>query len=215
MSLPAHLRQLLPPATARAWEEVAPLAPSSAYLVGGTALAVHLAHRQSHDLDFYLSKPTDLVDLSRRLQRVGRFAVEVLTPDTLNGLFGETKLQFLLADTERILEPLREESGINVAGLGDLLATKLNAIVGRGALRDYFDLMAIETKGHRMVEEGLGLAFARYRPHVPGQMADAVVRALGYFGDVADDPGLPVPRREIETYWRRRQAEVVKHLARH
>lgn len=62
---------------------------------------------------------------------------------------------------ERRLEPTTAVAGLQVAGLGDPLAMKLNAIAGRGQLRDYYDLMAIEQHGGRSVEEGLALYLAR------------------------------------------------------
>jgi hypothetical protein len=41
-----------------------------------------------------------------------------------------------------------------------------------------------------------------------------IVTALGYLGDVDEDDLLPVEKDVIEAYWRRRQPEVVRHLAR-
>jgi hypothetical protein len=61
-------------------------------------------------------------------------------------VLGAAKVQFLLADTQRNTEPLTVLDGIPVAGLGDLLATKLEVVMHRGELRDYFDIMAIEKR---------------------------------------------------------------------
>jgi hypothetical protein len=47
------LRAFLPPDTAETWQTIAPLVPPVAYLGGGTAIAVHLEHRTSRDLDFF------------------------------------------------------------------------------------------------------------------------------------------------------------------
>jgi hypothetical protein len=215
MTLPEQLLTVLPPATARAWERIAPLAPSSSYLVGGTALAVHLYHRESRDLDFFLSAPTDLYTLADRLAGIGSFVASRLTDTTLNGVLDDAKVQFLLADNQRILEPLTEVAGIAVAGIGDLLATKLKVLADRGELRDYFDIMVVEQQAGRTVEEGLTLFVARYRPAVPDDAITVIVRALGSFVDVNDDPELPISRQEIERYWRRRQKEIVGHLNRY
>lgn len=113
-----------------------------------------------------------------------------------------------------MLEPLAEVEGIRVAGIGDLLATKLEVIGDRGELRDFFDLKVIETEAGRFAEEGLGLFVRRYRP----RDADAAVRhlllGLGYFEDVADDPFLPETREQILGYWQRRQPEIALTLNR-
>jgi hypothetical protein len=215
VKLPSPLSKLLPAGTRRAWKQIAPLVPESAYLVGGTAIAVHLLHRSSRDLDFFLAAPEDLEALAETLSQVGKFVVTTLQSDTLNCYLDDAKLQFLSAQDQRMLEPLRTVGGLRVASIGDLLATKLNAIATRGALRDYFDVMTIETKAGRLAEEGLALFIARYRPPTPENAVVSIVRALGYLDDVADDPQLPVPRLVIERYWKKRQPEIVRHLDRH
>ena len=53
MTLPDQLRDVLPPGAAETWERIAPIVPEPAYLGGGTAIAVHIHHRQSRDLDFF------------------------------------------------------------------------------------------------------------------------------------------------------------------
>lgn len=219
MSLPGWLEALLPGEAATTWEQVAPLVPDGVYLGGGTAVAVHLRHRQSHDLDFFFHE--DAVDLDRLVELLrahGPFALSQRTPGTLNGLFGQTRLQFLRAGLERTehrLEPTTPVAGLRVAGLGDLLAMKLNAIAGRAQLRDYFDLMAIEQQGRRTVEEGLGLFLARYQPEHEDSAIVPILLALGHLDDVGDDPFLPVERSVIARYWEQRQPEVVAAVERY
>ena len=53
MTLPDWLRDVLADDTAATWELLAPVLPSELYLAGGTALAVHVRHRVSRDLDFF------------------------------------------------------------------------------------------------------------------------------------------------------------------
>ena len=60
MTLPAWLRAVLPDGTAETWEQIRSVVPDCAYLVGGTAIAVHLRHRVSRDLDFFLAEDTNL-----------------------------------------------------------------------------------------------------------------------------------------------------------
>lgn len=212
MSLPPELRKVLPAPTARAWQKVAPLVPEGAYLAGGTAIAVHLNHRQSRDLDFFLSVKADLRLVRDQLSQVGTFVTTTFQEDTLNGVLDDAKIQFLLAESQRVLEPMSTVGGIPIAGLGDLLATKLKVIGDRGEMRDYFDIMVIEQQGGRRAEEGLALFVQRYSPTVPEAAIDHIVKGLGYFDDVADDLELPVPRETIERYWIRRQPEIVKSI---
>jgi len=93
-----RVREILPPDTASTWDAIAPVVPSDAYLGGGTAIAVHLGHRVSRDLDFFFHHESiDLDKLARRLNAAGPFAVTERSAGTLNGIFSATKVQFLQA----------------------------------------------------------------------------------------------------------------------
>jgi hypothetical protein len=213
MALPPELQDVLLGDIAQTWELMAPVLPQELYLIGGTALAVHLHHRVSQDLDFFHDE-VDLDQLAATLEGVGPFAISLRVDGTLNGLFSETKVQFLSAASQQLLEQPAEVAGLRVAGIGDILATKLKVIGDRGELRDYFDLMAIEQQAGRRVEEGLGLFMTRYRVPVGDPTISHIVTALGYLDDVDEDDLLPVGKDMIEAYWRKRQPEIVRHLAR-
>ena len=49
---------ILPPPQRRLWDELANV-PEEFVLYGGTALALHLGHRESVDFDFFSNKPLD------------------------------------------------------------------------------------------------------------------------------------------------------------
>jgi hypothetical protein len=155
-----------------------------------------------------------LDEVTAALRSVGPFAVTLQDQATLDGVFSETPVQFLVAENQHRLEPTTRVAGIDVAGIGDILAMKLKVVGDRGELRDYFDVMQIEQQARRTVEEGLGLYMARYdvpREHVTIRH---IVNGLGYFGDVGDDEALPVSRDEIVEYWRKRQPELIRNLGR-
>jgi hypothetical protein len=214
MTLPAWLAAVLPPETQTAWLRLRTAAPPAAYLVGGTALAAHLRHRRSRDLDFFLERPVDLGALEAALGRAGPLVVTGRDPHTLNCVLGDAKVQFLEAADQAVLEPTAMIEGLRVAAVGDLLATKLNAVVGRPAARDYFDLMVIERDGGRRVEEGLSLFVRRYRPAVPEQAVSGIVRALSYLDDVPEDPSLGSSVADLARYWEARVPEIITHLSR-
>lgn len=213
MSPAEPVRAFLPPDTAATWRDIAPLVPPTAYLGGGTAIAVHLEHRTSRDLDFFFHRASvDLDDLARKLAVAGPFAITERAPGTLNGVFSATRVQFLHADEvrpQRLLEPPREFDGLQVARISDLMAMKLKVVGDRGELRDYFDLMTIEQRTGRTVDEGLSLFLERFQPEYPDQAINHIVLGLGYFDDVDPDDALPVPRQQIVDYWTRRQPEII------
>jgi hypothetical protein len=208
-----QVRKILPPDTAATWDAITQVVPPDAYLGGGTAIAVHLTHRVSRDLDFFFHHESiDLDKLARRLSVVGPFAVTERSAGTLNGIFSATKVQFLHADEARpqhLLEPPEEVDGLQIAGLSDLMAMKLKVVGDRGELRDYFDLMTIEQRAGRTADEGLALFVARFQPEYPQQAINHILLGLGYFDDVDPDDALPVPRGQIVDYWTRRQPEIV------
>jgi len=210
--LPPELRTVLPEATASAWPKVVSALPAGAYLAGGTALAVHLRHRVSRDLDVFVDRPFDTDHVRSALERSGDLTVTTCTDDTLNGLLDGAKVQFLEAATHQLLDTPTVVAGMPVAGVRDLMADKLKVVRDRGELRDYFDLMAIEQAGTHRCEQGLAYYRQRYSLGPDDTSLAAIVRALGYLDDVADDPGLPVGRDVVEDYWRRRQPELVKSL---
>jgi hypothetical protein len=50
---------ILPPAQWEIWPQLAPAAELSFVLYGGTAVALHLGHRQSLDFDLFSAEPLD------------------------------------------------------------------------------------------------------------------------------------------------------------
>jgi len=207
-----RLLSVLPPDTAKSWEMLRDLLPASMTLYGGTAIAAHLHHRVSRDLDFFFDdNDVRLERLAEHLGRLRKTAITFLDDDSLNAVFGDTKVQFLRTRGQVELEPPTNVEGLLVAGIRDLLATKLKVIADRGEMRDYYDIMLIEQQTPFGVEAGLLDYQARYNDRNANNLF-AIVRALGYLDDVVDDPGLPVSRTSIEAYWQNRQIDVLAAL---
>lgn len=218
-TLPPALRKVLPAATARAWQELCPILPRELYLMGGTAVAVHLGHRESRDLDFlFHENSVDLAALRAQIESRGEFAVTDESPGTLCGLYRPTKVEFFHAD-EKAQQHLLEEpivvAGLRVASLKDLMAMKLKVVCDRAEMRDYFDLKAIDEEGGVSVEEGLSLFLARYDAKSTGEEIRQVIRSLGYLDDVDEDNTLPITKAELSKWWASRQAAVVRHFDRY
>ncbi len=216
--LPADLRHTLPAATARTWEALSPRLPRELYLGGGTAVAVHLRHRESADLDFFYHRAAvDLDELAEQLARLGSFAVTRQAPGTLRGVFGTTKVEFLHADEarpQRLLEEPTIVAGLRVAGRKDLMAMKLKVIGDRGELRDYFDVMKLDQEGIVSLEDGIALFLERYDLSPAADALPHLIRALGYLDDVEEDDALPMGRQELAQWWQRRQVQLLGELGR-
>lgn len=210
LKLPPELIAVLPPDTARAWTLIHDQLPKSMVLYGGTAITVHLHHRISRDLDFFFDDPAvNLQQMLNKLESLRTTAVTYQDDRTLNAIFGETKVQFLSAVGQHPVGLTTNIAGIRVASLRDLAATKVKVIGDRGELRDYYDLMVVEQLTSITAESALLDYQERYRDKT--QLAH-LVGALGYLGDVGDDPTLPITRDRIESYWHSRQHSLLAAL---
>lgn len=212
--LPPWLAAVLPPDTAAMWLLVRRVLPEHAYLIGGTAVAVHLRHRLSRDLDLCFEAPTDLDEVVAALAALAPVQVTARRSLGIDLLMSRTKVQLLCPPGHHRIEPTGVVEGLRIAGLGDLLAMKLQVVVDRPELRDYFDLRCIETQGHRYAEEGLALFVERFQPEVPDQAVATILAYLADLSDVPEDPSLPLPRAEIEAYWHARVPQIVRNLER-
>jgi hypothetical protein len=116
------------------------------YLAGGTALALRLGHRISVDLDFF-SETDELLDDSRAeivaaLQK--RRVVDVLEDVSGNLLLEVEGYRVgFFSYGYALLEPPDEVEGVRVACLTDVGLIKLDALVDRGARKDFYDVYFI------------------------------------------------------------------------
>ncbi len=108
-------------------------------LVGGTALALILGHRESIDLNFFGRVEDSAEDLTYYMSQVGN--VEILKESrNINTFFvNDVKIDFVNYHFEWLQEPL-EVDGMTIAREKDIAAMKLAAITGRGTKKDFIDL---------------------------------------------------------------------------
>lgn len=160
------------------------------YLAGGVAIALHLGHRRSLDLDLFSRAPG--VDLARVRDALARTVqtVEVvaLTDASLRVLVAGTPVDIVAYPYRLLQRPMAGPEGIAVARLRDLATMKLAAVAQRGLYRDFWDLHEILTHGVT-----LGRALGDYTRRYGAARSDHyhVLRALTYFGDAESATVLP------------------------
>lgn len=109
-------------------------------LVGGTALSLQLGHRQSIDIDLFSAEAFDVEEMVQFLQRRFQYFNQMRFKNSLLGNIGNIKLD-IISHQYGWLYPSIEIEGIRMAGLEDIAAMKLNAIMGNGSrLKDYVDI---------------------------------------------------------------------------
>jgi hypothetical protein len=181
------LLDVLPPAQRHLWLQLAPAASLGFVLYGGTAVALHLGHRQSVDFDFFAAEPLEKVRLMAGLPMLKSSAI--LFEDrnsfvvSVDSGQDNVKLSFFGGLTfGRLHPPLQSRDGVLlVASRDDLLATKLKALLDRAEAKDYRDIAALIVSGSSLAT-GLAGARAMFRAE-----PRTILLAIGYFedGDVA------------------------------
>ncbi|MEM7600963.1 MAG: nucleotidyl transferase AbiEii/AbiGii toxin family protein [Verrucomicrobiota bacterium] len=154
-------------------------------LVGGTALAIHLNHRRSIDLDFFGRTSFDpdemLSDLESELG--SQHLIEVVGKDqnTLSLLIDGIKVDILRHPYPQV-GTSRTWKGVEISSHEDLAAMKLNAITNRGAKKDFFDLFFL------LEQFPLSLLLQWYGEKYANRDPFFVIQSLSYFDDAEQEP---------------------------
>lgn len=168
------------------------------YLAGGSAVAYHLSHRRSNDLDLFSARGD--ASIERVADELGQLRGAIVVAQTDAAL--KIRLGGVLIDIVRypyplLSKPLTGPQGFPVARLADLAAMKLSAIATRGIRRDFWDLHEILTRSPLT----LGAVLTAYVERFGVRKADLyhVLRALSYFDDAERGP---LPRGLTKAHWR-------------
>jgi len=171
-----------------------PLSRRGFYLGGGTAVALRIGHRRSHDIDWFTDKRVgDLMALLAGLRDEGvRLRPTRVDVGTVHGEMYRARVSLLEYRYSLHREPdLMTGFRCRVAGMEDLACMKLSAVAQRGSKKDFIDLYAIARKGlplSRMLD--------LYRTKYGIADISHVLYSLTYFDDAEDDR-MPVMLRDI------------------
>jgi predicted nucleotidyltransferase component of viral defense system len=110
------------------------------FLVGGTALALHIGHRKSIDLDFFSTENYDTSHLLENLSTDFPFQLLLSSKNSITGSINQIKTDFISHRYPLIKEPLQKEN-TRIASIEDIIAMKLNAITVSGQrVKDFIDI---------------------------------------------------------------------------
>lgn len=169
------------------------------FVIGGQAMRCFCPYRPSRDVDFGVTSVADLDDLVRQLGRRGHVEIAERTADTVHLRFDGIDVSIFVLET---LSPFITDRRLSVTGL---LATKLHAILDRGARRDFFDLYVTLHQHSLGIAECLAALRQVYRQDVNETL---LLRALTFFDDAEREAALPGEGREDwptvkEFFWTR------------
>ncbi|MFZ2202246.1 MAG: nucleotidyl transferase AbiEii/AbiGii toxin family protein [Microgenomates group bacterium] len=172
--------------------------PPGSYLAGGTALALHLDHRKSFDLDFYSPQKFESeIQLERIVEVITDFKLISTSWQTLIGSTQETEISLFFYKYPLIGE-LSQHEGTKIASIADIACMKLEAVGGRGLKRDFFDLYTICQLADWNLQKVIDLNRKKYGrdesdiPHI--------LKSLVYFDDAEN---LPERAEIVEADWKK------------
>ena len=156
------------------------------YLVGGTALALQLGHRNSIDIDLFTKNDFTPESLLKFIQSAFSIQPSFATKNTLLSIINSIKVDFICHAYPLVLPPITEE-GITFLSLQDIAAMKLNAISNSGKrLKDFSDVYFLleHFSLHEMIEF-YTIKYPRFNPLI-------ALKAINYFEDI--DPAIDPPK---------------------
>lgn len=213
MSLPSPPRvEILPPATRRVFDAISDVGGTELEaftLVGGTAVALHLGHRLSFDLDFATESrllPRNAIrTIIARLQGAGLPAVRHKSPAEntardefidagqdiddfqQNFVVDGVKVTFFSPDDQVSLSASHEHRHLRVASLATLSTMKALLLQYRSSARDVVDLFCLMKAGEFSRDSAVR-AYEDYRAMHNWAFAFSEARILAA-GSAPDDPG--------------------------
>jgi len=185
-----HL-EILPVPQRALWNELSEVSREFV-LYGGTALALHLAHRKSVYFDLFGSRALDLAQIEQGISFLKGANIMQRDKNTLSAIVdrgGPVKVSFFgVPNLPRLSAAVvAKDNGLGVASLLDLAGTKASVVQVRAEAKDYIDIDALITAGKVDLPLALSAALRLYGATFNPQIT---LKALSFFGD-GDLPLLP------------------------
>lgn len=174
------------------------------YLVGGTALALQLEHRQSIDFDFFSSNDFNNLELIEKVRSIGNYKIFTEDKNTLHGSINEIMLSFI-GYKYPLLEKLSYIDNIKIAGIRDIACMKMSAIASRGSKKDFIDLYYI------LKQKELKEIFKDYFKKYKLNNRYLLLKSLVFFND-ADKQPMPIMYNNLS--WNEIKKELISKVKR-
>lgn len=190
---------VLPPPQRRLWQELSEI-PRAFTLYGGTAIALHLGHRESVDFDFFSFESFDTGILLEKIAFLDASSILQSEANTLTLLVdrdGPVQVSFFgvprLGQVRPHIQCQRAE--IKTASLIDLAGTKAAVVQRRAEAKDYVDLDALIQSGSADLATALSAARVLYGATFNPQLT---LKALSFFGDGNLDSVPPDTQKRLQ-----------------
>lgn len=194
-------------------EKVAAMETVNPYiLTGGTALAMQIGHRKSEDLDFMMWRKTkiekpeiDWPAIERELrEKIGEVeSFNMLGFDQVEFVVEGVKFSFYVSNNYcPVSEPVPYMGSIRLADIYSIMAMKMEVMLRRMKMRDYYDIYAILREGYD-ISKGIDAAL-KYSGHkLRTKNIMMMLLSENFMSDESfklSDPKYKVSREEIRAY---------------
>jgi len=156
-------------------------------LVGGTALSLIYGHRKSEDLDLFSTEKFENEEVISRLTQLfgGRVILEQKPPRFGIFCFIDDVKVDLVRHPHTLIAPPKLVEGVRMFSTEDIVAMKVQAVLGRGKKKDFWDIA--ELLDHYSVEDFVRFHQQKYSTQ---NLLISVPQAITYFKDAeeSEDP---------------------------
>lgn len=153
-------------------------------LVGGTALSLKFGHRISVDLDLFCHESFENSKVIDALARVFGDGFEVEQKPPIFGIFcyiNNIKVD-LIRHPHHLIRPVELLNGIRMYSNEDIIAMKVQEILGRAKKKDFWDIA--ELLAHYSVADFVKFHQEKF---VTQNLLISVPQAITYFSDAEED----------------------------
>jgi len=179
-------------------------------LVDGTALSLMYGHRISVDLDLFTNEKFENEKIISSLhEHFGQeFYVRSATGFGIFGFIGDLKID-IVRFPHPVIRPIIETEGIRMYSPEDIIAMKVQAILGRGKKKDFWDIA--ELLKHFTVKDFVSFHKEKYSTQ---NLLITVPQAMTYFDDADDgeDP-ISLKKQTWNSVKKEIQSKVRRYLA--
>lgn len=161
------------------------------YLVGGTALALQIGHRNSIDFDLFAGHEFETEHLISVIREGFVMEERFVRKNTIIGVINNIKVDFIHHPYHLVKSPITEEA-ITYLPMEDIAAMKLHAIVNSGQrLKNFVDVYYLLE--HFSIKDMLQFYETKYVRTNPL----IAIKALTFFGDIDPDVDPPKMRKAL------------------
>ncbi|MEO8854699.1 MAG: nucleotidyl transferase AbiEii/AbiGii toxin family protein [Ginsengibacter sp.] len=156
-------------------------------LVGGTALSLLYGHRKSVDLDLFSNLPFENQDVIFALEKKFKNSFVNRSTNPRFGIFcfiDDVKID-IIRHPHPLIRPQQHLENMRLFSTEDIIAMKVQAILGRGKKKDFWDIA--ELLNHYTIDDFIRFHKEKYASQ---NLLITVPQAITYFADAeeSEDP---------------------------